>query len=400
MPAASEGTVAALFAGIGGIEKGLAKAGFETIYLCENDERCKAVLGAAYPQVKLDSDIRDVKRLPSVEVLTAGFPCQDLSVAGRRAGIEGDRSGLVQELLRLISNRRSAKFRWLLIENVPYMLGLDSGRAMSFLTSELERLGFTWAYRVIDARSFGIPQRRRRVYLVASRTEDPREVLFSDEHGVSPVNDGTEPIAGFPYGFYWTEGLRGVGWTQDSIPPIKGGSGLGIPSAPALWLPDQRFIGTIDIRDAERLQGFDVDWTKPAEQLSGMRPSSRWQLVGNAVCSEVAAWIGRKIASPSAPVVEGRLWTGTGSWPRAAWGGNGRIYSVDASHYPVSTPYQRIEGFLQYALKPLSERATRGYLDRAKRCWWYVSPTFINDVEEHLRNVSQPSQVPVDVVAV
>jgi len=385
------GTVAGLFAGIGGIELGLSRAGFHSTYLCEVDRRCQAVLTSAFPDVEITSDVRDIKALPSVDVIAAGFPCQDLSVAGRRAGIEGDRSGLVQQLFRLIANKRKSKSRWLIIENVPYMLGLDGGKAMAYLTSELDALGFTWAYRVVDARSFGIPQRRRRVYLVASRTEDPRQVLFADEHGTSPVDDNTEPVSGFPYGFYWTEGLRGVGWTQDSVPPIKGGSGLGIPSAPALWIPSRRFLGTIDIRDAERLQGFEADWTKPAEGVEGARPSARWQLVGNAVCAEVAHWLGYRLAHPSEALATSAIWNRKGSWPRAAWGKGGKIYEVDASHYPVSSSYKRIEEFLKFPLKPLSERATRGYLSRARRCWWYVSPTFLSDVEAHLHTMSRLS---------
>lgn len=139
------GSVAGLFAGIGGIEVGLARAAFAAEYFCEIDKRCQAVLTAKFPDVHLDADIQAVKKLPSVDVIAAGFPCQDLSVAGKRAGIEGLRSGLVDELIRLISNPRTAKFRWLLIENVPYMLGLNKGRAMAFLTAELEALGFTWA---------------------------------------------------------------------------------------------------------------------------------------------------------------------------------------------------------------------------------------------------------------
>jgi DNA (cytosine-5)-methyltransferase 1 len=382
------GSIAGLFAGIGGLEVGLGRAGFSAEYFCEIDTRCQAVLRSRFPDVELDSDIQKVKRLPSVDVVAAGFPCQDLSVAGKRAGIDGSRSGLVDELLRLIAKKRTANFRWLVIENVPYMLGLDKGKAMSFLTAELEALGFTWAYRVVDVRSFGVPQRRRRVYLVASRTEDPRQVLFADEYGLSPVDDATEPQQGFPYGFYWTEGLRGVGWTQDSVPPIKGGSGLGIPSAPALWLPSRRFIGTIDICDAERLQGFPANWTQPAEQLPNVRPSARWQLVGNAVCAEVAAWIGKRLANPGTAAVDGTLWKPSGSWPKAAWGSSGKMYKVEASQYPVRAKYRRIESFLKHPLKPLSERATRGYLDRARRCWWYVSPKFLADVEAHLQLVS------------
>ena len=170
--------VAGLFAGIGGIERGLHLAGHATELLCEIDEPARTVLAHHFPNVTVASDIRDLNLLPPVDLVTAGFPCQDLSQAGKTAGIVGTQSGLVGEVFRLIEH---ADVRWLLLENVPFMLQLDRGKAMRFLTAKLEELGFAWAYRKVDARSFGIPQRRQRVLLLASRTEDPREVLLVGE---------------------------------------------------------------------------------------------------------------------------------------------------------------------------------------------------------------------------
>jgi DNA (cytosine-5)-methyltransferase 1 len=264
------------------------------------------------------------------------------------------------------------------------MLSLDRGRAMAHLTANLEALGFTWAYRVIDARSFGIPQRRPRVYLVASKNHDPRQVVFADEHGEIPVDDDTEPKVSVPYGFYWTEGLRGVGWCGNSVPPIKGGSALGIPSPPAVWISRTGEIGTIDLRDAERLQGFPANWTKPAEAVPGARASARWRLVGNAVCVAVPAWIGGRLRRPGKVTLPWREWKGGGPWPKAAWGYGGKVFEVTASRYPVQRQFRGIEEFLRFPLKPLSLKATAGYLSRAKRCWWYVSPRFLADVERHL----------------
>src|SRR4051794_24356580 len=94
------GTVAALFAGIGGIEAGLARSGFEAEFFSEVDPRSQAVLRSRFASVEIAGDIRKVRALPAVDLVTAGFPCQDLSVAGRRAGIEGARSSLVQHLMR------------------------------------------------------------------------------------------------------------------------------------------------------------------------------------------------------------------------------------------------------------------------------------------------------------
>jgi DNA-cytosine methyltransferase len=172
--------VAGLFAGIGGVEYGLAAAGHDTTLRCEIDDAAGAVLSAHYPDVPLVPDVRDVRNVSGIDLLAAGFPCQDLSQAGRTAGINGKKSGLVGEVLRLV---RDFDPRWLLLENVPFMLALDGGRGMLYLTTWLSNLGFRWAYRVVDTRAFGLPQRRQRVLLLASRSEDPRNVLFADDAG-------------------------------------------------------------------------------------------------------------------------------------------------------------------------------------------------------------------------
>ena len=156
-----------LFAGIGGIELGLHAAGHRTVLLCDVEPTSQAVLRAHFKGVPLVGDVRELIALPDTEICAAGFPCQDLSQAGRTAGIGGENSGLVSEVLRLAAQ---SDVRWLLFENVPFMLQLDRGQAMRFLTHSLEELGFGWAYRVIDTRAFGLPQRRQRVIMLASRT--------------------------------------------------------------------------------------------------------------------------------------------------------------------------------------------------------------------------------------
>ena len=109
--------------------------------------------------------------------------------------------------------------------DVPFMLRLDKGRAIRRITHQLSHLGWHWAYRTLDTMAFGLPQRRRRVFLIASRTEDPRPVLLQGDARETSV----EQHAGTACGFYWTEGHRGLGWAIDAIPPLKGGSGLAIP---------------------------------------------------------------------------------------------------------------------------------------------------------------------------
>lgn len=249
--------IVGLFAGIGGVERGLRAAGHEAELLCDIDAGCQAVLRKRFKDIPLHGDVRTLRSLPAIDVLAAGFPCTDLSQAGRTAGISGAQSSLVGEVFRLL-DQRSTQLTWLLLENVPFMLQLDKGRAMRFLVDELESRGFSWAYRIVDTRAFGLPQRRKRVILLASQSEDPRGVLLADD-APSSVNEPDEQVA---CGFYWTEGLRGLGWAANAIPTLKGGSTVGIPSPPAIIFPNGD-VRTPDVRDAERLQGFPPDWTKP-----------------------------------------------------------------------------------------------------------------------------------------
>jgi DNA (cytosine-5)-methyltransferase 1 len=374
-----------LFAGIGGIEDGLHQAGHRTELLCEFDDPAQAVLRARFPGVPVVGDIRDLRSLPETDLVSAGFPCQDLSQAGRTAGIDGQQSGLVGEVFRLVESSRA---RWLLLENVPNMRHLHRGAALRFLTGRLEEMGFVWAYRTVDAQAFGLPQRRQRVLLLASRTEDPREVLLTEDAGEPPAAgcDG-------PCGFYWTEGLTGLGWAVDAVPTLKVGSKVGIPSPPAIWMRHtDGSIVTPDVRDAERLQGFDPDWTLPADSSCQGRKGTRWKLVGNAVAVPVAKWIGERLTSPRRYDDSRDTRLGEGSkWPLAAWGGQGGVYAADVSMWPVAAEYQHLARFLRFPTRPLSARATAGFLDRARRGRLRFEPGFLDAVAAHLEAMRRGS---------
>jgi DNA (cytosine-5)-methyltransferase 1 len=311
--------VAGLFAGVGGLEYGLHVAGHATALLCENDPAAAAVLAARFPKAKLHDDVRTLlpRALPArLDVLTAGFPCQDLSQVGRTAGIEGAKSSLVRHVFRLLRERRVP---WVVLENVPFMLHLDRGRAMGHVVDALEDLGYRWAYRVVDAMAFGLPQRRRRVFVVASLAADPGEVLFADD--VAPPPESPWTVAA-PVGFYWTEGNRGVGWATAAVPTLKGGSGLGIPSPPAVLLPDGRLL-TPSLAGAERLQGLPAGWTRGE---GGRVDRLRWRMVGNAVNVRVAAWLAWSRRSPGHASASATHWRRVrgGRKPRTARPARGR----------------------------------------------------------------------------
>ncbi len=374
-------SVVGLFAGIGGIELGLGAAGHETVLLCDFEPASQAVLSEHFRGVPLVGDVRELIGLPRAHVVAAGFPCQDLSQAGRTAGINGERSGVVSEVFRLV---RQSDPQWLLLENVPFMLQLERGEAMRYLTTSLEDLGFQWAYRVVDARAFGLPQRRQRVVMLASRTHDPREILFHGDAGEPKAREHWEDFA---CGFYWTEGIRGLGWAVDAVPTLKGGSTIGIPSPPAIRFADG-FIGTPNIRDAERLQGFDADWTLPTTEL-GLRAGARWKLVGNAVSVPMAQWVGERLRDPrrydsrTDEPIEAHA-----AWPRAAWGKPGTApRRADLSAWPVRLEYHHLHEFLRDDAAPLSERATQGFLERTTRSSLRFPAGLLDDIAAHLERM-------------
>lgn len=374
--------VAGLFAGVAGLEQGLARAGHESLLLCEIDPGAQAVLKARLPEVPCTSDVRELRALPKgTDLLVGGFPCQDLSQAGKTAGIEGARSGLVGEVFRLLETSRVPL---VLLENVPFMLQLSRGRALGVIVSALESLGYRWAYRVVDTRAFGLPQRRERVFLLAAREEDPRRVLFADEAGEPEEETPRGPTA---FGFYWTEGVRGLGWAVDAVPTLKGGSTIGIPSPPAILMPSGSIVKP-DVRDAERLQGFPADWTKPAEAV--VKRGYRWHLVGNAVTVDVAAWLGERLACPGeydagedAPLPKGR------PWPRAAWSmGQGR-FAADVSAWPERRPRLHLHEFPSFPTEPLSAKATAGFLQRTRSSTLRFPAGFLDKVERHLERMRE-----------
>jgi DNA (cytosine-5)-methyltransferase 1 len=305
------------------------------------------------------------------------------------AGIAGENSSLVGQVFRLVE---AANPRWLVLENVRNMLVLDQGRAMRYLITNLEQLGFRWAYRLIDSRASGVPQRRQRVLLVASRTEDPTTVLFADEAG-EPAADSFGDAA---YGFYWTEGLTGLGWARDAVPTLKGGSTVGIPSPPALWIKDARpghQIVTPTIEDAEALQGFPRGWTAPG-QSDGKRNGPRWKLVGNAVTVGVSRWLGSRLASPGEPILDDVKPFDKLRWPAVAWGGEGRAWKSPLSMWPVVEPYSHILDVIdaEKAL-PLSHRATAGFLSRTERSSLRFDPDFLVALKDHLRALTPTTTV-------
>lgn len=376
--------VTALFAGIGGLELGLSASGHRTTLFCEIDEGAKAVLESRFPGIPIVADVRDRRTLllnidTASTFLTAGFPCTDLSQAGLTLGFAGKQSGLIVDVLDLLRER---PFEEVLIENVPNWRVLHGGSYFRHVLDELEDLGYRWAYRIVDALAFGLPQRRQRIFLYACKNGDPRGVLFRGNQTPDEPEFGLRKAA---HGFYWTEGNRGLGWGEDCVPTLKGGSSIGIPSAPAILMPNGNLI-TPDIRDAERLQGFPAGWTK-RQGSSGAEDRKRWRMVGNAINVEVAKWLGRNLLQPRYEGDKGEVMIDASPFPVAAWFDGERRYRVELSVWPVRWARKPLTEFLRFEGKQLSHRATQGFHSRASNSRLRLADGFLDAIERHMKRM-------------
>lgn len=179
--------VLSVFTGVGGFDLGAIGAGLEVIGQVEIDKNCQTVLRDHFPDVPLHDDIstaiewaKENDLYGRVDIVAGGFPCQDVSVAGRRAGIAGSRSGLFWEALRLASEIRA---HTIILENVPGLLSSNQGRDFAVILTALADSGYRHIeWRVLDSQFFGVPQRRRRVFIVAtSRDTGGRPILVERE---------------------------------------------------------------------------------------------------------------------------------------------------------------------------------------------------------------------------
>lgn len=302
-----------LFSGIGGFDLGFEQAGMECVWQCEIDNAARSVLAKHWPGVPCIEDVRNVTRnnVPAVDLVCGGFPCQDLSVAGKRAGLAGDRSGLWFEFHRILTELRP---QWVVIENVPGLLSSNRGADFAIILRGLVECGYGVTWRVLDAQYFGVAQRRRRVFIVGSLGDGrSAQVLFEREglfghpparraqgESLTPsvangINSsglrGRQPgsAASFvsaPLVFDWQSG----GDVRHNISSLHT-SALQANQTPAVAY-NQNGVRRLTPLECERLHGFpDVEsgWTY------GQSDSARYRQLGNAVAVPVARWIGEKI---------------------------------------------------------------------------------------------------------
>lgn len=323
--------VGSTFSGIGGFDLGLALAGHEHAFLCESDPYRQELLRARFPGTPVFEDVRFIRestggaapdglRSPADEggwkartgVLCGGFPCQDLSVAGKRAGLAGDRSGLFFEFTRIASFLRP---RHVLLENVPGLFSSNGGRDFGVVLETLANLGYGVAWRCLDSRFFGVPQRRRRVFILGTLAlGDPllaagcsREILAVGQScGWHPkTRKKTRPNAAAPS----LSGL-GSGGPDDNdgqagrlvTGPLLSNKRSGYrydehEAADGMLQASTSLVRRLTPIECERLQGFPDNWT----QLGSTPDNKRYAALGDAVTVPVAQWLGERLAMSDKP---------------------------------------------------------------------------------------------------
>lgn len=254
-----------IFAGIGGLDLGLERAGFRCVGQVEIDAACRSILSRHWPRVRRHDDVRSFEGWMLDEFpdfICGGFPCQDASIMrgrhGERDGVFGTRTGLVWELLRVVEEMRPLG---VILENVRGLLSANQGASFRAVICALDELGYVGQWRVVDGAAFGLPLRREHLLIVA-RDSRPRGV--SEGFGLADAEDrdaaGPQLLEGTRQPF--TENGR----------PVAG-----------------KHYRLLTPEECEAGLGFPEGWT------SGQSRTARYKQLGNAVAVPVAEWVGRRI---------------------------------------------------------------------------------------------------------
>jgi site-specific DNA-cytosine methylase len=216
---------------------------------------------------------------PKAKIVAGGWPCQDISIAGAQKGLAGHRSGLLTELLRVA---RSANAETIIAENVANLLRMNEGQEFRVALELFHEAGFPFiSWRILNARSFGLPQHRTRLIIIASKNEQLAYSLFRKTPllGSSVTAEAKKAKAA---GFYWTAGIHSINYSKGYAPTLKIGSSVNIPSPPAIHYG--KVVRTLSPSEALKLQGF--------EDFSHRYPSADiYRMAGNAVARPMGNWV-------------------------------------------------------------------------------------------------------------
>lgn len=271
-PSTSNPTVGSLFAGIGGFDLGFEQAGFKTAWQVEINPVCRAVLADRFPHAVQHEDVQTcLPALSRVDVVVGGFPCQDVSTMGKRRGLAGSRTGLFFDAVRIVQTLQP---RWLVLENVPGLLTSNDGQDFQTVLETLAECGYVGFWRILDSRYFGVPTKRRRVFVVAGFRELPPIELLGDTGTVERISGKTE--AGSPWAD--THPTLLAGFADGTNIDISGGNIVAVADSRHQMVERAREIEHHGLR-----RGLDE------------ADAAEARAAGNAVCPPVAHWIAEKL---------------------------------------------------------------------------------------------------------
>jgi DNA (cytosine-5)-methyltransferase 1 len=332
-----------LFAGVGGFDLGLERVGHRCVGQVEIDKKCLEVLDRHWPNVPKHNDVvtakewaNEIELVGKVDLVAGGFPCQDVSVAGKRAGLAGKRTGLFFDALSFATH---VKAKTIILENVPGLLSSNNGRDFGVVLSSLADAGYSnIEWRVLNSQFFGVPQRRKRVFVIASIGNEPfkkvltefessggdfktlgkkRERIAEDSEGSVRAFVKAKRAQTVEDNETWIEGETvptlnafDIGDTRATTaiiqPVLFQGNRVGdprfyengvSPTVMSRWgtggnnvpLTLEKTVRRLTPIECERLQGFPDNWT--ADQAD----SNRYKQMGNAVTVPVVEWIGKRL---------------------------------------------------------------------------------------------------------
>lgn len=284
-------TYGSLCSGIGSEVVAWEPLGWSCSWFAEVNPFCCSLLKEKYPNIPNLGDIRKIERAKNPQLIVGGTPCQSFSINAKREGLADERGRLSLEFIRIV---RLCRPTWVLWENVPNALRVDKGRAFLCIIRALAECGYGWCYRILNLRRFGIPQRRKRLFLVGYRGDHRPPVAALLGRQADGSNRGEVKKTR-------KENMARVvdGWTGDETPKRgqevcptlksgQGGEGVGI-------IEGNRRLRKLTVGEYEVLQGFPVEYTNISYKGKPSTSPMRQRALGNAFPPPILTWIGRRI---------------------------------------------------------------------------------------------------------
>lgn len=287
-------TYGSLFSGVGGIDIGLDKAGMDCKFQVEIDINCQQILQKNWPNVPKYSDIRQVSGydLESVDLIAFGSPCQDLSTNGKKIGIHGEKSILFYEAIRIIKEMRDKTNgqypKWSIWENVVGALSSNAGADFGQVLRQMAQAGAHFSeWAVLDAQYFGVPQQRRRVYVVsvydpAIASRCPEKILPICKSGSGNTKKNLEQSSQA---------------SREIASCLRGGGQGGVPSSRGehLVTMSEQSVRRLTPMEWERLMGFPDNHTLYRADGKCSSDTVRYKMCGNGAVPSVVNWIANQI---------------------------------------------------------------------------------------------------------